>query len=382
MKIFLIILLSLGGGFILGQWSRNTPQPDSRSSNSTATRLHLATGTTDSDSLPSFTQKPPPVQGAVVLPIGQRLNSRLQEFELVFESGGLPDVFASMVDLSQGERDILLPELLDRISKKHPEEALNWYSENIGTGEVSLDFESRASLLQSAFGELANRDPRKIVESISKLALEEDNKIALAAAGKAAVLAGNAAELLSESDRLADPDHKFHLRSAILAQWGSLEPEKARHALDQMREGEERANLVSSFAAGWLRTEPGNAATWYLGQTPESQQGEILREIVTHWSATDPNQTAEWLNHLPQSPVKDQGRVQMAHNAFEDDPEAALAWAASIGDAEQRAETWSGLFRSLGLRDPATARGILQNPSTSPELRKIAEEIPLPLDSQ
>lgn len=289
----------------------------------------------------------------------------------VRESGGAAAVTSAAMDLTPGELDMVLPDILKEWGALAPKEAIAWYVEGAARDAIpgGADYNARSALLESAFKTLAATDPVTAAALANSLETEAEWQTALIEVGRAAVLHDKTDGLLGTTPELTD-DQRFWLKSSIFSQWAMLRPAEALTAFGALPV-EEQPVLLPSVGRAWLRAEPSKAAEWWIDHAGVENRAATMSEIMNSWASLSPNQAAQWLETRPEDAAKDSGRSALAQNAFERDPESALAWAASIQNPDERHTVWLDLLRTLSLKNHHLASEIAKRPEI-PEAWKTA----------
>ncbi len=119
--------------------------------------------------------------------------------------------------------------------------------------------------------------------------------------------------------------------------WSQHDPKAAAAWLTTVADERSRRAALEGIAIGWSKHDPAGAIEWALasGDAPEALD-EIITDITFNWSNLDPAGAAKWLENRPRGPDRDRVIQKFTTCFFEDDPQAAVGWAAEIGDPVQR----------------------------------------------
>ena len=83
-----------------------------------------------------------------------------------------------------------------------------------------------------------------------------------------------------------------------------------------------------------MRQDLGHAVDWVVGLGGAEVSGVAVEAIARQSLEVDAPGTSEWIAELPAGKVRDMAAVWLVENLQERDPEAAFAWAMSIGETE------------------------------------------------
>jgi hypothetical protein len=98
---------------------------------------------------------------------------------------------------------------------------------------------------------------------------------------------------------------------------------------------------VAETAAKLAETTPLETLNWMQSRPgiSESQLSAGAAKVLDVWANQDPQSAGAWLSENPQHPSYDGMAAQYARAIAAEHPQAALAWAQSIGDENARAAT-------------------------------------------
>lgn len=146
----------------------------------------------------------------------------------------------------------------------------------------------------SAANAVADRNPQKALESVSKLPSGQAKRMAYA---------------------------------QVMRIWSAKEPSKALSWSIQHLAGSTRRDAVSQAVAVWAAKEPAKAAQWALDQ--ETNPGEVslmIQEIARIWGQMIPESCAAWCESLPPGDVKDLAMNSLITEWASRSPKSAAKW--------------------------------------------------------
>lgn len=123
---------------------------------------------------------------------------------------------------------------------------------------------------------------------------------------------------------------------------------------------DQRARAFKNIASTWARKDPQAAGEWAMGLNP-SERSSVVSGVVQSWARVNVEAAAAWLASKPASPDLDAATAQLSRELVGVDPVAAMEWAQTITDENQRK---SALYRNAERwkrNDPQTARSWIQN---------------------
>ena len=110
---------------------------------------------------------------------------------------------------------------------------------------------------------------------------------------------------------------------------------------------------VTEVAEEWAERDPQAVIEW-ADDLPEATQKRVIEEALDEWTERDPMAASKYLAQMPQSELKDSAVEGFAKELAYDNPPAAAAWGATIGDEKIRTSTLTDVARAW-LRTDRTA---------------------------
>lgn len=96
--------------------------------------------------------------------------------------------------------------------------------------------------------------------------------------------------------------------------------------------------------------------------------------VMGSWAVLDSLQASAWADSLPPGGARDAATVMLVLRLIDSsDGDAALTWAASIGNTELRLNSLRAFMNHGSLHDPGTVRAFLSSPLLSPADREALE---------
>lgn len=123
----------------------------------------------------------------------------------------------------------------------------------------------------------------------------------------------------------------------IVDEWAERDPLAAKAYIESMSDDPAYGEMQRSLLSEWAEDDPEAAAEWLSSLDPETtDQARLATSLIANWTRYDMEAAANWLNSLPQTPELDRAVGMYSMRAAQDDPAAALTWANSVSNQEQR----------------------------------------------
>jgi len=153
---------------------------------------------------------------------------------------------------------------------------------------------------------------------------------------------------------LGDDDGRTATRQA-LGGWALTEPAAAAAYLDQLPAADVDGELLKTVAGPWTSQAPATAATWLSARPEGDGKNQAMGDVMWNWTKQNPVEASTWLHDQPSGPARDAGINGLALATFDNDPEGALTWAASISDEKTRADSLAIGLGAWSKKDAAAA---------------------------
>ena len=137
-----------------------------------------------------------------------------------------------------------------------------------------------------------------------------------------------------------------------------------------------RNNAAQALASHWAREDPTAAIRWALS-FPESQQRDsVFGFAAATWASTDAYETAQWIDQQPAGSMRDIATQSLVNALATSEPETAWTWALTIGGEGQRLGALSTVYANLRQRNPDAAAQLLASANLSPQLVERLRKTP------
>ena len=184
------------------------------------------------------------------------------------------------------------------------------------------------------------------------------------------------------ANSLEDENVRRMARLSALNTWGLSDPRAAATwALENA--DTKNSNDLYSIGRNWAEHDPEGASAFALEAAakpgaPGGAGTEMLRSVMEKWVSADAYGASLWVTKLPAGAEKDHAIGALARGAIGIDPQAALGWAMSIGDAGARDEALRNCMQSWSWKNPAAARGWLESAALpAPLIQELRKNVDL-----
>ena len=201
-----------------------------------------------------------------------------------------------------------------------------------------------ANNLDSAFARLGTLD-----EQSRAMAL---NGIAMSASDDA-----SRRRLLERSASLP-PEQRAQIRQMVAGQWAMSNPDDAVAWIHSLPTDEQKPARESA-AQMMLMMKPALGADLMLEGADEKDRAQLYNRVAMQWAGQDPRAAGEWLTKQPQGPELDSARSTYAMIVSQRDPAAAMDWARSVQDQDQRLQSIAQIYQVWRAKDAAAANAAL-----------------------
>ncbi|MES2707660.1 MAG: sigma-70 family RNA polymerase sigma factor [Verrucomicrobiota bacterium] len=142
-----------------------------------------------------------------------------------------------------------------------------------------------------------------------------------------------------------------------------------RQRLDELPP-ETQARSAGGFA-GYLVEKDPRLAVSFADSLPEGPvKDAAYGEVMGNWAVLDTYQASMWADQLPPGSARDAASAVLVRRLFDKDVDAALTWAAAIGNAELRLKCLTEFVKRDYQPEPGAVQAFLSNPLLSPADRE------------
>lgn len=118
-----------------------------------------------------------------------------------------------------------------------------------------------------------------------------------------------------------------------------------------------------SLARAWAERSPEAAIAWAHSLGLDSGRATAESAIVSAWATTDPVSAGSWVSSLGQGPEKDQSAKALAYALSETRPSDAWNWALNISDQSMRMDAATHIAKLMAGRDLNATRQWIESSS-------------------
>jgi hypothetical protein len=150
------------------------------------------------------------------------------------------------------------------------------------------------------------------------------------------------------------------VRAGILEEvaevWAMTDPDAAADWVERIEDPGSRRFGMRGTVIGWSEHDPDGAMEWLLGFSgDEHQVRPMVADIMHNWVNADPRGAVLWLREKSPGPERDVVLDVFSDAMILENPEAAVAWAAEIGDSSLRDARVGSLIETWIQMDGETA---------------------------
>ena len=173
------------------------------------------------------------------------------------------------------------------------------------------------------------------------------------------------------------PEQRNQLRQAAISQWTMSNPDEAVAWIRSLPADEQKPLRETAGQMMFMMKPGAESAAFMLEGVEDKDRGPVYDRVVMQWAGQDARGAGEWLTSQPQGPELDGARSTYAVIVAQRDPAAAMDWARSIQDVEQRAQSIGQVFNTWRARDAAAATAALNASGLPPDkVKEIMQQGP------
>lgn len=243
-----------------------------------------------------------------------------------------------------------------------PKAAMEWLTAYEGEGKDWLSM--------SIVNGMAKSDPEGALKYVSALENKDDRTRGAETLAREMIRLGGAEKAVAWLNGLTDPDMKSGAFRTVAEQMMRGDTGKAAEWIKAYANEDYARDAVRNLSETMARKDPQEAlkfANNLTGKAQSSAIGEAVSEWVRQGEGTGMAEAAKYVEALPAGDSRDAGTGAIARAASREDPQAAIAWANQIKDAETRADTLVDVGRRYMREDQAGAAAWLATSGLSAE---------------
>ena len=172
---------------------------------------------------------------------------------------------------------------------------------------------------------------------------------------------------------LDDPELQAGAMSRVVGELASEDLDSALEWVSQYADNENAGRAFGRVAEEWARDDPLEALEW-AADLPENAQVSAYAQIIDEWTKQDAFEASKYLAEMPASIAKDSAIAEFSRELVDDDPLAALQWAGTIGDDENRVRAVSEIAQEWYQFDQTAAGAWLETSGLDAETQQKVME--------
>jgi len=189
----------------------------------------------------------------------------------------------------------------------------------------------------------------------------------------AALVAQNPSLVAEVLRQVGDAEMQGYLLNRVAIAWGQKNPAQTAAWVQGLPDTMERTLALMSVGRIWAETNPEQAADYAAQLPPGPLRQQVLSATLSGWIQQDVLGAGNWINQRDPGPELDAAAVEIAHHpeVMNGNPAAALSWAESITNENQRQQSIGIILRALAeYNRPAAIQYAQNTPALSPEQRQ------------
>jgi uncharacterized membrane protein YgcG len=278
---------------------------------------------------------------------------------------GQVDPLTAMKELAKGdERSGRMSQnvVLTGWAATDPKAAMEWLNAYEGEGKDWLGM--------SIVNGMAKSDPEGALKYVSGLENKDDRTRGAETIAREMIRLGGAEKAVAWLNGLTDPDMKSGAFRTIAEQMMRGDTDKAAEWIKTYAGEDYARDAVRNLSETLARKDPQEALKFANDLTGKAQSSAI-NQAVNEWVRQNDGagmaDAAKYVESLPAGDNRDAGAQAIARQAVREDPQAAIAWANSIKNTEERADTLVDVARRYMFQDRDAAEAWLATSGLSAE---------------
>lgn len=246
-------------------------------------------------------------------------------------------------------------------ARQDPDAVWKWFT----TRKEKNAFDpSNQMTISSVFAGMASRDLDMAFTRLNTLD-DQERSMALSGITNSSRDARSRERLLSRADSLS-PELRRQLQDNVARTWAMTDADAAMKWV-RARPAEEQTSLRSAVGSTLMMSDPERGAAFQIEGVAEKDRSRVYDSVVGNWAWRDPRGAGEWLTKQTQGPELDAARRTFASVVSQRDPAAAMDWAKSVTDDEQRTSSVRQVYSQWKSKDSKAANAALDAAGLSAE---------------
>jgi hypothetical protein len=238
---------------------------------------------------------------------------------------------------------------------------------------------TKGMLVSMVFAGMAANDLDTALQRLSTLD-ETTRGMAMSGIANSANNETSRKRLLDRAQTLA-PEQRNQIRQGIVGQWAMSDSDAAIKWIHSLPADEQKP-VRESAANMMLMMQPAKGAELLLEGAEEKDKPRLYDRVVGQWAWQDSKAAGEWLSKQSQGPELDDARRTYSMAVAQKDPSAAMDWAKSVQNPEQRNQSVEMVYQQWRTKDVAAADTALDATDLPPEKIKQLKSAPAPTSTK
>lgn len=251
---------------------------------------------------------------------------------------------------TKNDQNVALLQIANGLAQKDPDYALDWARSK---DSQALRDQSIISILAT----LAAKDPARAAGLIDEIENLQSQQASIAQiASQWAMKDPQAA--ITWAKNLPPTNARLNAYRTIAQQLAQSDPQAAIRLAETLP-GQTRKNLMPNLINQWAAKDFDGARAWVTSQKDPVRLQQALSGFMSSWTQKDPSDAASFLEQTaiaqPNSKLLQNQFAAVAQQWAAQDRDAAMAWASSLQDKNQRDKVLTGIHSQWTSTDPASA---------------------------
>ena len=177
------------------------------------------------------------------------------------------------------------------------------------------------------------------------------------------------------------PEQRAQIRQSVAGQWAMSNPDDAVAWIRSLPADEQKP-VRASAGQMMLMMKPALGAEFMLEGSDEKDRPHLYDQVASTWAQQDARAAGEWLTKQPQGPELDGAGRSFARVVAQRDPAAAMDWARSVQDENQRADSVGQIYQMWRGKDVKAAEAALATSGLPPEKLKEIQAMQPPKSAE
>ena len=160
------------------------------------------------------------------------------------------------------------------------------------------------------------------------------------------------------------------ISSDVLQKWSGVNPDATLAMLNQLPTVDFGGSIAEDLMKGIAMSQPALALTHLDMFQENKQRSAVICKAMDAWSQKDIAAASAYTDALPPGEDRQAAIGGILGSTFEESPESAITWAATLTDPSRKEQTIGTLFTKWQQKDPAAAQNWLDHAPLDDALRQ------------